>query len=156
MKTVISSLSILGATLMFLTLDAEAQTRYVDDQGQAHWVNSASQVPEKYRNADNSVTKPDLRAIKETNDASLTARSTRRVISKEEFDRALASGRVLEQGPNGTIIDSPLSSSGKGSKAEQLRRLDRVCSNSNSALCRQHNERQATKYLDSLEEEDEK
>jgi hypothetical protein len=30
---------------------AEAQVRYVDGQGQAHWVQTESQVPEQYRQA---------------------------------------------------------------------------------------------------------
>src|SRR5438128_8609957 len=68
----------------------EAQVRYVDGQGQVHWVQAEAQIPEQYRQ---SATAPQLPSLGQ-GDA-----TARRVFegSSRTLDRINAQGRVEDQ-----------------------------------------------------------
>lgn len=65
---------VFSGALVGLAVTAHAQVRYVDENGKSHWVNGASQVPEKYR--ENSVYKPNLMELKEKNDSTMKPLNT--------------------------------------------------------------------------------
>lgn len=150
--------SIVAVTLT-LAIAADAATRYVDENGQSLWVESAIQVPEKYRNKDNSVTRPDMRAIKEKNDTTMETRDPK-IQGKQspaDFKRSEESGRGIGLDKSGATTTYPLQYHDKlvrqQARENKINALNRRCDGDNSALCRKHNDRQAEKYLDDLEKE---
>ena len=125
--------SIVAVTLT-LAIAADAATRHVDENGQSHWVESATQVPEKYRNKDNSVTRPDMRAIKAKNDTTMEARDPKIPEKKSTYPLQYHDKLLRQQ-----------------ARENKINALNRRCHGNSSALCRKHNDRQANKYLDDLE-----
>lgn len=58
--TVVTTLFGAWFVVLALGLPAAAQIRYVDDQGLAHWVQSPTQVPEKYKAKSSTPTLPNV------------------------------------------------------------------------------------------------
>lgn len=86
---------------------------------------AAPQVPEKYRNKENSMTWSDIGAIKEmnekqTNETTKDGRESGRATTTLEYHDKLVRQQAREN---------------------KINALDRRCEGNNSALCRKHNDR---------------
>lgn len=84
MKTII----VTAAALAILAGTAQAQVKYTDDQGNSHWVESRTQVPEKYRDR---WTRPDLPQLQPSGNLAERYQYQERI---EKAEGAIKSNRI--------------------------------------------------------------
>ena len=95
-----------------------------------HSAVGATQVPEKYRNSDNSATWPGIRAIQEKSHTTMEARDSK-----------------IQGKRSGATTTYPLEYHDKllrqQARENKINALNRRCDGNNSPLCRKHNDRHA-------------
>jgi len=121
---VATGIAVAGFTLT-LAIAADPATRYVDENGQSYWVEGAAQMPEQYRDKNNSVTRPAMHDGRK---------------SPEAVERADGSGSTTTHPLE--FYDKLLR---QRAREDRVNALTARCNGNSSALCRKHNDRSAEK-----------